>query len=73
VIAHGTERSRKIITDRSEPVELENTITSERFSMSMCSHTYTQTEKFCRKCGWVTCKGILGALICPGECGETWL
>ena len=71
MIAHGTERNRKLVTDRSEPVELENTATGEKFSMSMCSHTYTQTEKFCKNCGWVTCKGIIGGLFCP-ECTEQW-
>jgi hypothetical protein len=71
MIAHGTERSRKEVTEYSEPVELEDLTTGKKFSMSMSSHTYTQTEKFCKNCGWVTCKGILGALLCSG-CNEQW-
>ncbi len=70
MIAHGSERNHKIVTEHSESVELE-IIGGPKFKMSMSSHTYTQTEKFCRHCGWVTCKGILGALICPG-CSEQW-
>ena len=68
---HGAERNRQTVTDHSAPVDLENIKTGEKFSMSMSSHTYTQSERYCRNCGWVTCKGILGALICS-ECNEQW-
>lgn len=69
-IEHGTERNRKTVTE-SYPATfvLEN---GRQITLPGGGHEYTQSERFCRKCGWVTCKGILGHLLCPGECGEQW-
>ena len=73
MIEHGTERNRKKeVTETFPGVQCETT-DGHKFTMPGGGHTYTQTERYCRKCGWVTCKGILGALLCPGECGEDWL
>lgn len=69
-VAHGTERSRKLVTEVFEPIEAETT-DGHRFMMPTGGHTYTQTEKFCKNCGWVTCNGIIGGLFCPG-CTEQW-
>ena len=71
MIAHGTERSRAIVHESFGNADFIMP-SGEAVSLPTGGHTYTQSERFCRRCGWVTCKGILGALLCPGECGETW-
>lgn len=68
---HGTERSRKLVTEYMGDAGF-TLPDGTPIPVSAGSHTYTQSERFCRNCGWVTCKGILGALLCPGECGEQW-
>lgn len=68
---HGTERSRKEVTEYGPMVEATHAVTGEPIRYCSGSHTYTQSERFCKNCGWVTCKGILGAILCTG-CGEQW-
>lgn len=70
MIQHGTERSRKEVTEYAPNADF---TMPDGSTASICtgSHTYTQTEKYCRSCGWVTCKGIIDHIVCP-SCHEQW-
>ena len=68
--AHGTERDRKIVTDVAPAVEWRTT-DGQRFMMPTGAHTYTQADRYCRSCGWVTCKGIIDFIVCP-KCHGDW-
>lgn len=70
MIEHGTERNRKIVTETFAPVEAETT-DGHRFMMPTGGHTYTQADKFCRDCGWITCNGIIDFIVCP-KCHGDW-
>ena len=68
--AHGAERDRKEVTDVFPGVPCETT-DGHSFTMPGGSHTYTQAEKFCQGCGWITCKGVIDFIVCP-KCHADW-
>lgn len=70
--AHGEQRNWKEVTEHGPNAEFKDATTGEVvFNGPLCSHTFTQSERYCRNCGWVTCKGVLGAILCH-SCNGTW-
>jgi hypothetical protein len=67
---HGDERNRQVVTDVGPAVEW-STTDGGRFMMPMSAHTYTQADRYCRNCGWVTCKWIIDFIVCP-KCHGDW-
>lgn len=69
---HGEERNRRVVTDHGPAADFRDARTGEQvYSGPLCSHTYSVSEAFCRNCGWVERKGIVGHIACLG-CGEMW-
>lgn len=68
---HGEERNRKRVTQygKTETLMVGDEVVYEG---PLHFYQYTQSEKFCEKCGeWVTIKGILEAIACP-QCKTDW-
>jgi hypothetical protein len=55
---HGAERNRRMeTTSLGPPLRCE-----DGFSLPASSITESVVEKFCTQCGWIECRGVMGAL-----------